>query len=397
MDAHSTVDSVPLKLGSSAKPGLPSEKTFYLEEFHGKSLLFLLVPPSGRSLGERAALRRTLRELARNQTRCVVLAPLALFPRLTEQLGRLLPRRPAPTFNPSEGLRSYPYPPDETVAEIWRGLREGNVLAAAAATGDLPVLGNFALRLAARLGIFKLVILDRAGGLVDTAGRRLPFVQSRRLPSALGRQGAAASRRLLMRLATRALEHGVASVNLASARGLYQELFSFTGSGTLFTRQSYGQVEPISMDDFAEVEALILRGQNEGFLLPRSADEIARLLPSCFVYRVGSERLAGVCCLFAAPYRRERAGEITALYTLTRFKGEGVAAELLHKVVGEARARRLRYVFACTVEDNAARFFSRLEFRRAAPAEVPAAKWRRYDPERLRRLSVFRLDLARPT
>ena len=50
-----------------------TEKTFYLEEFYGKSLLFALVPPVGQRMSDFDSLVKTLRELRRNQTRCVVI------------------------------------------------------------------------------------------------------------------------------------------------------------------------------------------------------------------------------------------------------------------------------------------------------------------------------------
>jgi len=153
-------------------------------------------------------------------------------------------------------------------------------------------------------------------------------------------------------------------------------------------------VRPISIDDFEEVEALIVRGQREGYLLARSREEIAQLLPSCFGYRVGDEHLAGVCSLLTERYHRERAGEITALYTLTRFAGEGVAVELVKQILSEARERPLHYVFACTAEERAAKFFSRLGFRRVGPRDIPPAKWRGYDRARMSRLEIFRYDLG---
>jgi amino-acid N-acetyltransferase len=207
------------------------------------------------------------------------------------------------------------------------------------------------------------------------------------------RGGGSRERRAIIRAADRALKDGVGSVNLVSPRQVYDELFSFIGAGTLFTEMQYGRVLPISIDDFEEVEALILRGQHEGYLLERSPDQIARILPSCFGYRVGDEHLAGICSLLTDPYRRERAGEITALYTLTRFQGEGVAVELVKEVVREAQARMLRYVFACTSEDRAARFFVRLGFRRVRADALPAAKWRGYDAARIARLAIFRYEL----
>jgi N-acetylglutamate synthase-like GNAT family acetyltransferase len=371
-----------------------SEKSFYLEEFYGKSLLFGLVPPSGERLSELDSLVRTLRELRRNQTRCIVIGSPHALPRLIRRLGRLAPRGEPLCFNPAKGLRSRPYPPDSAVSAIWQALRAGSIVAAGIEAEDPADLVIFAQQLASRLRVFKLLLLDRTGGLVDGAGNRHSFVQISRLRRVL-KDVRSKLRRGIVRAASRAIREGVASVSLTSPREVYEELFSFSGTGTLFTESGYGRVRQISIDDFEEVEALVLRAQNEGFLLSRNHDEIARLLPSCFGYRVGDEHLAGIVSLLTEPYRRERAGEITALYTLTRFQGEGVAVELLNKVLSEARARRLRYVFACTSEQRAAHLFENLKFRRVGPQEVSPAKWRGYDRNRVTLLSIFRCDLDR--
>src|SRR5215831_15495860 len=92
-----------------------TEKSFYLEEFYGKSLLFALIPPSGERLSELDSLNRTLRELRRNQTRCILIASPRALPRLMRRLGRLAPRHAPLRFNPAIGLRSRPYPPDSAV------------------------------------------------------------------------------------------------------------------------------------------------------------------------------------------------------------------------------------------------------------------------------------------
>jgi N-acetylglutamate synthase-like GNAT family acetyltransferase len=383
-----------LSIRPPARSAFPlfTEKTFYLEEFYGKSLLFALVPPVGDRLAELDSMVRTLRELRRNQTRCIVIASAKALPRLMRRLGRLAPRGETPVFDPAKGLRTRPYPPDSAIAEIWRGLRAGSIVVAGGETNDPVDLVVFAQELASRLGVFKLLLLDRAGGLADANGERHSFVEIHRLRRALQSEHSKI-RRAIVRAAGRAILDGVPSVNLTSPRQVYEELFSFLGTGTLFTETGYGRVRQISIDDFEEVEALIIRGQNEGFLLRRSEDEIACLLPSCFGYRIADEHLAGIVSLLTEPYRKERAGEITALYTLTRFQGEGVANELVTEVIREARARHLRYAFACTSEDRAAHFFERLKFRTTVPAEVPSSKWRGYDPARIARLSIFRFDL----
>ncbi len=369
-----------------------SEKTFYLEEFYGKSLLLALVPPSGERLSELDSLVRTLRELRRNQTRCIVIVSPHGMPKLLRRMGRLAPPSPPPVFNPAIGLRSRPYPPDSAVAQIWDRLRAGSIVVASTSTDDPEDLTVFARELASRLRMFKLIFLDRHGGLAGAGGERLAFVEMKRIARVM-RRVRGRLRRVIVRAAEHALKNGVGSVNLVAPRDVYEELFSFLGAGTLFTEMQYGWVRPVSIDDFEEVEALIVRAQNEGFLLERTTGQIARLLPSCFGYRIGDEHLAGICSLLTEPYHRERAGELTALYTLTRFQGEGVAVELVSEVLKEARARRLRYVFACTSEHRAERFFQRMKFRRTRPDQVPAAKWRGYDRARIARIAIFRYDL----
>jgi N-acetylglutamate synthase-like GNAT family acetyltransferase len=369
-----------------------SEKTFYLEEFYGKSLLFALVPPSGERLSELDSLKRTLRELRRNQTRCIVVASTRALPRLIRRLGRLAPPHAPLLFNPATGLRTRPYPPDSAVSALWQALRVCPIVAAEAEANDPRDLVIFAQQLASRLRVFKLLLLDRAGGVVDSAGNRHSFVQIGRMRRIL-KDVHSPHRRAMVRAACRAVSAGVASVSLVSPAEVYEELFSFSGTGTIFTEDSYASVRQISIEDFEEVEALIVRAQNEGFLLSRSQGEIARLLPSCFGYRIGDEHLAGVVSLLTEPYRREHAGEITALYTLTRFQGEGVAAELMNEVIKEARARMLRYVFACTTEQRAEHLFEQLSFRRVDPLAIAPAKWRGYDKKRRELLSIFRRDL----
>ncbi len=370
-----------------------TEKTFYLEEFYGKSLLFALIPPAGQRVSDFDSLLLTLRELRRNQTRCVVIVSPSALPKLMRRLGRLAPTEPPPVFNPSEGLRSRPYPPDSAVAEIWARLRAGSIVVASMSRDDADDLTVFARELASRLRVFKLLLLDRRGGLVDNkTGETLSFVEEHRIRRTM-RHLRSRARRAIVRAALDALEDGVGSVNLVAPGDVYEELFSFIGAGTLFTEMQYGFVRPVSIDDFEEVEALIVRGQTEGHLLPRTPEQIAQILPSCFGYRIGDEHLAGICSLLTEPYRRDRAGEITAMYTLTRFQGEGVAAVLVREILKEAQARRLQYVFACTSDDRVAGLFSRLGFKRVSAREVPAAKWRGYDSSRITSLSILRVEL----
>ena len=152
-------------------------------------------------------------------------------------------------------MRSRPYPPDSVISALWEGFQTGPIALAEAESESPRGLVVFAQQLAARLRVFKLLLLDRAGGLVDGAGNRHSFVQIGRARRLLG-EIRSPHRRGLVRAAHRAIGAGVASVSLVSPREVYEELFSFSGTGTIFTEGGYGNVRQISIDDFEEVEAL---------------------------------------------------------------------------------------------------------------------------------------------
>jgi amino-acid N-acetyltransferase len=190
------------------------------------------------------------------------------------------------------------------------------------------------------------------------------------------------------------LLHDIDSINLCSLDGLAHELFTYEGSGTLFTREDYCRVDRLALDDYAEVEKLLERGQQEGYLKVRSEEEIAHILFSGYGATIGRHHLAGVCSLQSERYTSVRAGEIVGLYTITRFKGEGVGVKLVACMKEEGRERGLDFLFACTTQERVGAFFERQGFRRITHEETPAEKWEGYDPERRCAVAVYRFDLA---
>jgi amino-acid N-acetyltransferase len=103
--------------------------------------------------------------------------------------------------------------------------------------------------------------------------------------------------------------------------------------------------------------------------------------------------LAGVCSLQTERYEKERAGEIVGLYTITRFKGEGVGVKLVDCMKTVGRERGLAYLFACTTQERVGQFFERQGFRQIEQEEAPDAKWIGYDATRRRGLACYRFDL----
>jgi N-acetylglutamate synthase-like GNAT family acetyltransferase len=355
---------------AGAEAGARFERDFYLQEFRGRTLG--IACPAGllRDPGELAGV---VQSLARNDTNVIVLS--SRRDRLADAVGdRILPANT---------------PRLETA--VWRALRESYRLGILA--GGRRSFAAQIRDLALRLGVFKLVWIDPQGGMRTPTGERLSFVHQDELRQLLAdRRRIGRERVALLREVDRMLTGGLQAVNVCTLAGLREELFTYTGSGTLFTRKRYIAVRDLGLDDFDAAYDLIGRGVEEGFLAARPAREIDAILASGFGAFVEGSHLAGIGALL--PYPEARAGEIASLYTLTRFLGEGVGQHLVRYALRQARSLRLRWVFACTTQDRVGAFFERQGFEATPPDELPLRKWRGYDRRRRRKILCYRRDLA---
>lgn len=347
-----------------------SEKGFYLSEFRGRTLGIA----AGAALLRRpASLAAVLKELEGNGTRVVLLSPEA------EALADLVGAAPLDASAPRlEG-------------HAWRALRGRACVGAT--VDDADAFPERCCDVALRLALSKLVWLDPGGGLVRGDGGRRSFVDLEELQRLLadGAPGEAPARRHLLLEIERALRGGLAAVNLCTPDGLADELFTYSGSGTLFTRKRYVVVRRLGLDDYDAADPLIARGVAEGYLAPRASADLDRVLASGFGAFVEGSHLAGIGALLEHP--DAAAAEIASLYTLTRFVGEGVGGHLVRFALERARERGFAYVFACTTSDRVVGFFERNGLRETGPDAVPETKWRDYDPERRARVRCVRVDL----
>ena len=347
-----------------------TEKAFYLGEFRGRTLAVACAGVEG---SRRDALAGVLGELEANGTRVVLLTD---SDELRAALGA--PRVDAD----GEGLPG----------AVWRALR-----GAPRVSLTLPPGPGFAAACRERaldLGVSKWVVLDAPGAFVRADGSRISFADLAELEGWLAAPtGDVAKRIRLLREVEAALRAGLAAVNVCSADGLGDELFSYAGSGTLFTRERYVSVRPLGIDDFDAAADLVRRGVAEGYLAERSPAELDRIFACGFGAFVEGRHLAGIGALL--PHPEAGAGEIASLYTLTRFLGEGVGGHLVTALVGAARERDCAYVFACTTQERVAAFFERQGFARVGADAIPDEKWRDYDPVRRDRVLCLRVELQR--
>jgi amino-acid N-acetyltransferase len=346
-----------------------SEKGFYLQEFRGRTIA-IAVPAA--ELRDAQPLRAVVEELGAYDVSTVLIS--------TERSH----------LAPLVGERVVSAAASGLEALVWRRLCEHAVLGIV--VGGSLAFAPACRELVLRLGLSKLVWLDRDGGIAGAGGKRLSFVHRAELRELLEQVAPASQRRLaLLREIAAMLDAGVPAVNVCTLEGLADELFTYAGSGTLFTPERYVLVRRLGIDDFDAAADLVARGVEEGYLVPRTSEQIDAVLASGFGAFVEGRHLAGIGALL--PDEPSGGAEIAALYTLTRFLGEGVGGHLVAWAMERARERGLSFCFACTTSERVGAFFERNGFELAAPEEIPAAKWRGYASERRSRVRCYRRDL----
>jgi amino-acid N-acetyltransferase len=272
---------------------------------------------------------------------------------------------------------------------VWRRL--GHHLRVGVVMDDSRCFGAACCQIVLALGIRKLVWVDAEGGLIRADGERDSFIDAAELADRIAEVTPVCRRGEILVHAEAMLSAGVDAVNLCTLSGVADELFTYNGSGTLFTREGYVVVRRLGLDDFDAAAGLIERGIEEGYLAPRTPEQIERVLESAFGALIGGNHLAGLGTLLT--YRDDQAAEIASLYTLTRFVGEGVGSHLVRFAAERAHEQGCRFVFACTTSQRVTAFFERNGFRKVDRGEVPETKWRAYDPTRRSQVVCLRRDL----
>ncbi|MBF0626424.1 MAG: GNAT family N-acetyltransferase [Magnetococcales bacterium] len=348
-----------------------SEKQFFLEAFQGTILTFTLEGEGGVRGVDLDHLHGVVTTLIRAGVRCWLL--IRKVPELEEEVARRF--GPLPAWNGD----------DRSLSLLWRGN------APLTLTGLDPDRGasfrRQVVELTTRWRVQRLVVTDPGGGVRDHRGRILGFVNSHNLD-------------LLAREQPGILEHvaallagGVAEVSLCRPEEVGAELFTYQGAGTFFAHHHYCRVRPLTLNDFRQVADLIRRGEREGYLLPRDDARLLEVLNAGYGAFVAGNQMAGVCALLREPYRDDRAAEVAAIYTLTRFQGEGVGVQLVRALRQEARQLGLAYLFACTHSPRVMDFFRRNGFRPVEQDRIPVAKWRSYEQKRRAEVVCLRCDL----
>jgi len=352
---------------SHSQRGIFSEKEFYLAEFRGRALGLALAPDLGANAI--ASLEPVLADLADNDTQSVVIGTSDVA--LEALCG-------SSVVDASDA---------RWVGGLWHALRSADrVGLRASGGGDLAACARSA---AIRLRLAKLVWLDPRGGLERDGGGRLSYVDRGEIDQTIR---ATPERAGLLHEISAMLDGGLPSVAICQPKALADELFTYAGVGTFFTRERYIEVRSLGLDEFDRAHDLIRRGVEEGFLVSRDPQQLEEVLTNAFGVFVERRYLAGIGALI--PHPAHGAGELGSLYTLTRFAGEGVGGHLIAHACQAAQRQALDYVYACTTQPRVVRFFEEHGFAVVPPESIPPEKWSNYPAERRPAVVCLRRDVA---
>jgi amino-acid N-acetyltransferase len=196
----------------------------------------------------------------------------------------------------------------------------------------------------------------------------------RDFPSALKPAG-----RELIALALRALGGGVERVHVVGgARDgiLLQEVFSSAGQGTMFYLDDYDHVHPAQASDIPEILRIMQPYVDEGVLVQRTAEDLARDLDHYTVYKV-DDVLHG--CGALKPIG-PGAAELLALVVDPAYAGRGTGGKIVDYLVQKARKAGIKKVFLLTTQTSD--FFLRMGFKEAPVTALPPARRKTWNPTR---------------
>ncbi len=355
-----------------------SEKEFYLAEFRGRTLAVAFSGSIAQlDLEAEKKLREVFDDLESSGVRVILLAGDP------EWLVRFSDASPLVVAQ------------DDWTGDLWQCLRECSRVSIQVPdrAADLPALCR---SVCLRLRLAKLVWLGPEGVLEDELGRRISLLDLAGLRALLSGESSAiavvdSSRKRLLEGIEAMIAGGLPSVSACRTEGFADELFTYEGSGTFYSRERYTEVRALALDEFDAAAHLIGRGVSEGFLLSRGEDELRHILSNALGAFIEGRYLAGIGALL--PDESARASEIASLYTLTRFVGEGVGRHLVRDAIERTREREHEYLYACTTSPRVEAFFERNGFRVVTPGDIPQEKWRNYSAERMRLVRVLRHDL----
>jgi amino-acid N-acetyltransferase len=259
-------------------------------------------------------------------------------------------------------------------------------------TGDVfnCTLEDVATATAIALKADKLIFLTETPGAVDAKGRlvsELTVKQAQELLDADG--GLPEDVQIYLPCAIRACAEGVRRAHLISRHtdgALLIELFTHHGIGTMLTPESEEVLRQAEPEDLQGIVQIIEPLEQQGVLVRRDRDQMAREIGNFFVLEAG-ENIIGCAALY--PFPGDGSAELACLAVNPFYRDGGRGERLLQHAEKVARERKLKALFVLSTQTT--HWFIERGFVEADLAQLPEAKRAGYNYDR--RSKIYRKGL----
>lgn len=239
---------------------------------------------------------------------------------------------------------------------------------------------------AVALNADKLVFLVEGRGLteLDDAGRPIGIrshLLSADVPALLAtRKDLNEDLAQALLAGTDACQHGVERVHFVGREdpaALLRELFTRDGGGTLMTGETCEHLRPAHTADIPGIQELLGPMERAGILVPRSAEELARVIHDFQVIELDGTIIA---CASLIAYPKERIGELAGIAVHPAYRARGRGDRMLAHMEQQAREQGLQRLFALTTQT--AHWFRERGFLPGGVKDLPEARRRGYNSSR---------------
>ena len=169
--------------------------------------------------------------------------------------------------------------------------------------------------------------------------------------------------------------HEVELVKVEAKRGgIFGEVFTHSGSGTLFTNEFPNILRPAQESDVMDILAIMQPYVRKGTMKAMTEDELLTSIHSFTVFTVNEQIVA-----LAALIEYEDCYELAKLCTLPRYQARGRARNLVIRLQEQGQLAGKRGLFALTVSENVGEFFLQMGFQSCPRESLPQSWQKNYD------------------
>ena len=220
-------------------------------------------------------------------------------------------------------------------------------------------------------------------------GQILSELTAQEAEALLKNDGLAVPTKRAIEHALRAVRGGIARAHLVSRRAdgaTLLELFTHSGVGSMITADPVERLRPARIEDVGGILALIEPLEQDGTLVKRGRERLEREIGN-FQVLEHDGAIRGCAALY--PFEGEKSAELACLAVAPEARDGGYGERLLHAIEAQARALKLKRIFALTT--RAQHWFIAQGFRESGVTVLPERRKALYNWKRNSKIFLKRL------